>query len=227
MISRKNDVAAVQPAYNTHPSLLDKIVGYTVSVLLHPLFIPLYVTAFLLYIHPTAFTGFSAYDKIKTFSIIGINVVFFPLLSTLLSKAVGFIDSIHLHTRKDRIIPLIASGIFFFWAYLVFKEQHQYPVMLVAFLLGIFLASSAGLMANIFFKVSLHGIGMGGWFGFFLALLMRGELYMAWPLALVIALTGLVTTARLMISSHTPREIYYGIVIGMLTQWVAMFFTGI
>ncbi len=227
MRSGKNDVSAVHPAYNTHPTLFDKVFGYAVSVILHPIFIPMYVAYFLLYIHPGAFTGFSAYDKLKTFSIIGINVVLFPLIATLLSKAVGFIDSIQLHTRKDRIIPLIAAGIFFFWAYLVFKEQHQYPLMLVAFLLGIFLASSAGLMANIFFKVSLHGIGMGGWLGFFLALLLNGELHMAWPLALVIALTGLVATARLMISSHTPREIYYGIVIGILSQWAALIFTGI
>lgn len=221
---RKNDVAEIPVHYNLHPSKFEKIFGYTVSVVLHPLFVPLYVAYFLLYIHPNAFTGFSDYDKVKTFSIIGINVVFFPLLATLLSKAVGFIDSIHLHTRRDRIIPLIACGIFFFWAYLVFKEQHQYPKMLVWFVLGIFLASSAALMANIFFKVSLHGIGMGGWLGFFLTLLYDGSLYMAWPLAIVVALTGLVGTARLMVSSHKPSDYYYGAFIGIISQFVASLF---
>ena len=84
------------------------------SYLLHPVFVPLYFTAFLLFIHPDAFTGFSAVERKKVLLIVGLNVVFFPLLSVILLKAVGFIDSIFLRTRKDRIIPYIAAGIFFF-----------------------------------------------------------------------------------------------------------------
>lgn len=221
---RKNDVAEIPVRYNLNPGIGEKIFGYTISVILHPIFIPIYVTLFLLYIHPDAFSGFSEYDKITTLRIVGINVLFFPLITVLLLRAVKFIDSIQMHTRKDRIIPLIACGIFFFWAFTVFKEQHRYPAEITRFLLGIFLASSVALIANIYFKISLHGLAMGGWLGFFIVLLYKGSLFMAWPLALVIALTGLVATARLLVASHQPKDIYMGILLGILSQFAAALF---
>jgi len=90
-----------------------KIFAHLNSYLFHPLFLPLYIILFLLYLHPTAFTGFSDATKVRVIFIVIINLLFFPLLSVLLLKAVGFIDSIFLKTQKDRIIPYIASGIFF------------------------------------------------------------------------------------------------------------------
>ncbi len=207
--------------YNDHPSLGEKLFGHLFSVILHPVFVPVYVIAFLIYLHPHAFTGFSAESKFKTLIIIAVNLVFFPLLSVLLLRAVGFISSIHLITRKDRIIPYIAVGIFYFWAYTVFRGQPQYPDLLVFFLLGIFLASSAGLIANIYFKISMHALGMGGMIGFFLVLFSTQSILMGWPLALSVLLTGSVCTARLMVSTHEPRDLYMGLLLGMLSQFVA------
>jgi hypothetical protein len=135
--------------------------------------------------------------------------------------AVGFVESIYLKTQKDRIIPYIASGIFFFWTYTVFKQQSVYPLLLVIFVFGIFLASSAALIANIYLKVSMHAIGMGGWLGFFLLLMLINSMLMSLPIAVVLLLTGLVCTSRLMSRSHTTSEIYLGLVIGILTQFVA------
>jgi hypothetical protein len=136
---------------------------------------------------------------------------------------VGFIDSIFLKNQKDRIIPYIAVGIFFFWTYTVFKQQPIYPAILPAFILGIFLASSAALIANIYLKISMHAIGMGGWMGVFLVIANSNTMLMSWPLAAVLLLTGLVCTARLIVSDHTPREIYLGLLVGMLCQFVGAF----
>lgn len=144
-----------------YTNVLLRVTAKIISYLLHPIFLPLYVVYFLLFIHPTAFAGFSVLQKYQTLVIICLNLIFFPLMSVFLLKAVGFINSIFLKTQKDRIIPYIACGIFFFWTYTVFKEQNQYPRILVSFILGIFLSSSAALLANIYFKVSIHAIGMG------------------------------------------------------------------
>jgi membrane-associated phospholipid phosphatase len=145
-------------------------------------------------------------------------------VSVLLLKALGFIESIYLKTQKDRIIPYIACGIFFFWAFTVFKEQTKYPIVLVVFILGIFLASSAALLANIYFKVSMHAIGMGGLLGIFAVLFYNNNLSMAWPLALVLIVSGLVCTARLLLNTHTPKDIYVGLLIGIATQIAANYF---
>ena len=198
-----------------------KILAHTFSYVLHPIFIPLYVTFFLAYIHPSAFSGFSDGEKRQTLLIVSLNAVFFPLMSVLLLKAVGFIQSIHLRTQKDRIIPYMACGIFFFWTYTVFKEQSHYPTMLTSFMLGIFLAASLALLANIYFKISMHAIGMGGWIGFFLIIFKSNTMLMTWPLAIVLLLSGIICTARLLLSTHNAKDVYAGLFAGMLTQFAA------
>ncbi len=214
------DIIETPPSINGFTKLFAGLFSY----LLHPVFIPLYVTSFLLYIHPYAFVGFSDHNRSNTLLIITLNLVFFPLLSVLLLKAVGFIDSIFLITQKDRIIPYIASGIFFFWTYTVFKEQHSYPIILVVYIFGIFLASSFALLANIYCKVSMHTIGMGGWLGLFLILMYTNSMLMTWPLCIVFILSGLAGTARLLAKSHNNFELYLGYVIGIASQLIAAYF---
>ncbi|MEO5984742.1 MAG: hypothetical protein ABIP80_04510 [Ferruginibacter sp.] len=219
----RSQTASIVSRY-INPSSTEKIAARIFSYFIHPLFIPVYVVIFLVYIHPSAFTGFSPLEKRQTVFIVMLNCVFYPLISVVLLRAVGFIESVYLHTKKDRIIPYMACGIFFFWAYTVFKQQPAYPRLLPSFLLGIFLASSAGLIANIYYKISLHAMGMGGWLCFFLILFINNSMHMTWPLASVILLTGIVLTSRLMVSDHTTKEMYSGLIVGILTQFVAAFF---
>ena len=198
-----------------------KILAHLFSYLFHPIFIPLYAVAFLVFIHPSYFSGFSMAAKKQTLLIVFINAVAFPILAVVLLKAVGFIQSIFLKTQKDRIIPYMACGIFFFLAYLVFKNQTNYPLILSSFLLGVFLASSAALLANIYFKISMHATGVGGLLGIFLLIMKSNTMLMTWPLCIAIAITGLVCTARLLISDHSTKEIYIGLIAGLLSQFVA------
>ncbi|MEO8769770.1 MAG: hypothetical protein ABI402_06790 [Ferruginibacter sp.] len=203
------------------PGITAKIFAGFFSYIFHPVFIPLYVTAFLLYVHPAAFSGFSLLEKRKVMFIIALNIVFFPLFSVLLLKAVGFIDSLFLRSQKDRIIPYIACGIFFFWGYLVFKNQSQYPLLLTTYILGIFLASSVALISNIYFKISMHAIGMGGWLGFFLVIFRSNTMLMTWPMCIVLLITGFVCTSRLLTRSHDQKDIYMGLIVGIITQLTA------
>ena len=193
------------------------------SYVFHPVFIPLYAVLFLVYVHPSYFSGFADTNKFQTVLIVIQNAVFYPLFCIVLLKGVGFIDSLYLRTQKDRIIPYIASGIFFFWAFLVFKQQNIYPRILPAFMLGVFLSSSAALIANIYFKISMHAIGLGGLVGLFLVIAHSNSMLMTWPLAAVLLITGLVCTARLILGSHYPKDIYTGLFMGIILQVVAAY----
>ena len=190
------------------------------SYVFHPLFIPLYITCFLAFVHPTYFTGFSLLGKKKIFILVLINAFAFPAITVLLLKGLGFIESVFLKTQKDRIIPYIASMTFFFWTQYVLREQNYVPRILVAFMFGVFISSSAALIANIYYKISMHAIGMGGVVGLFLIIMQQNNMLMTWPLALVILLTGLVCTSRLIVSDHSPKEIYAGLLVGMVCQFV-------
>jgi nitrate reductase NapE component len=193
------------------------------SYIFHPAFIPIYVIAFLVYVHPSYFSGFSSRGKLQSILISIINLVAFPLLTVALLRAVGFIDSIFLRTRKDRIIPYMACGIFFFWAYTVFKKQEMYPPIMSTFILGVFLAASAGLIANIYFKISMHAMGVGGLLGIFWVIAKENSMLMTWPLALAILITGIVCTSRMLVSNHTQKDIYIGLVVGFASQLMAAF----
>ena len=203
-----------------------KIPAAFFSYLLHPIFVPVYVIAFFVFIHPFYFSGFDEKRKWMTIVISAINLVAFPLISVLLLRALNFIDSIFLRTRKDRIIPYMACGIFFFWAYTVFKNQEIYPPIMACFILGVFFASSVGLLANIYFKVSMHAMGMGGWLGVFWVIARENTVLMAWPIAAVLLLTGIVCTSRFILSNHTQKDIYAGLAIGFACQLAAAFVTG-
>lgn len=191
------------------------------SWVFHPIFIPLYVVWFLVYVHPSFFSGFSAGEKGQTIFITALNLVFYPLFTIALLKAVGFIRSIFLRTRQDRIIPYMACGIFFFWAYTVFKQQEKYPLIVPSFILGMFLASSGALLANIYYKISMHAIGVGGLLAVFAVIACTNSMLMTWPLSAALLITGIVCTARLLVSDHTQKDIYTGLFIGALCQLIA------
>jgi hypothetical protein len=192
-----------------------------VSFVFHPLFIPSYIMAFLLYKHPYAFAGIT--QQLKTFRIISVFFItaFLPAFSVFLMKQLGFIESIMLRSQKDRIIPYIVSMIFYFWAWYVSRNIHENEAV-VSMLLATFIASIAAMMANIYFKISMHAMAVGVMFIFFLWLSFNGTVALGLYLPLSIFITGLVCTARLIVSDHSPFEIYSGLFIGMLCQWVAI-----
>jgi len=207
--------------HENHQPALVRFLAHVISYIFHPLFIPLYVTWFLVFVHTTYFVGYSHGQKLFMLARIGLNMVFFPLITVLLLKGLGFISSIFLRTQKDRIIPYIASGIFYFWAFQVFRNQPEIPPVMTAFTFAVFISSSAALMANIYFKISMHAIGMGGVLGLFWIIMRQDSFLMTVPLSMAILLTGLVCTSRLIVSDHTPKEIYTGLVMGIVCQLVA------
>ena len=201
-------------------SLIIKLLANFFSYLFHPIFIPLDVTWMLAFIHPNYFVGFSTIGKYKILLLVAINAFAFPLITVLLLKGLGFINSIFLRTQKDRIIPYIASMTFFFWTQYVLREQNFVPRILVAFMFGVFISSSAALIANIYHKISMHAIGMGGMLGLFLVVMQQNTMLMTGPLTFVLLTTGIVCTARMIVSDHQPKEIYTGLMVGLICQFI-------
>ena len=228
----KNDLVINGEAnQNNHFSPLERqplvlrIIAYIISVIFHPVFIPVIATWYLAFLQPGYFTGMPTHDKTMILIRVASNTIFFPLLTVLLLKAVGFIKSIFLKTQRERIIPYIATNLFYFWMYLVFKNQAEVPLILTGFVFGIFLASSLALLANIYFKISMHALGVGALSGLMLLIIFSGLSYAIFlPAMIVFILTGIVCTSRLIVSDHTPFDIYSGLLIGILSQMIAYIF---
>ena len=197
-----------------------RIAARIVSVVFHPLFIPVYISAFLIYLSP-AFPALDAPDKVLLLVRFIVMYTVFPLATILLAKALGFVQTIFLKTQKDRIIPYVACGLYYFWMWYVLHNQPQFGKEAVLLALAIFLASSAGLFSNSYLKVSMHAISVGvmATFMMLVGLLLPGSFGLYISLALFIA--GTVCTARLVNFDHHPVEVYGGLFIGILAQLVA------
>jgi len=192
-----------------------------ISYVFHPLFIPVYVTAFVIYMYPYLFSGLSERRSFLVLMSVFINLCFLPAFVVFLLWRLKFIGSIMLRTQKERIIPYVASLLFYFWTWYVFKNQSDIPPVLVQFALGAFLAVCGAWMANIFFKISMHTVAAGGMVCFMLLLAFSGDLHMGFYVSIAILATGLIATARLLVSDHSVFEVYFGLAVGILAQLLA------
>lgn len=195
--------------------------GQLISYVFHPLFITSYVMAFLLFLHPAAFVGIETRLKVLRFVHVFVFDAVFPAFSVFLLWRLQFITSIHLRTVKERILPYIIAMIFYWWTWNVFKHLSDMPAMAVHFSLGAFLALCGAWMCNIYFKISMHTVAMGGALMFFLLLSFNDPYTSGLYLSVALLVAGLVCTARLIAGAHTPFEIWSGLFIGLLAQWVA------
>jgi hypothetical protein len=193
-----------------------------ISFVFHPLFVGVMMAAYLIFVHPLYFVGFSEKEKmLKLLAVIN-NNVFFPLLVVALLRALGFNKSVLLKTQKERIVPYLASITFFFWTYYVFKNQPETPRVIVYMCRGMFFASSVALVLNNYYKISMHGIGVGGMVGLMALTLVDGTLYSGIPFMVAILVAGLVVTARKVVSDHQWFDIITGFLLGFLCQFVAL-----
>lgn len=149
----------------------------------------------------------------------------FPLITVLLAKGLGFIQSVYLKTQKDRIIPYIVCGIYYFWMWYVLKNQPEFPRYFVMLSLAIFIASFIGLILNSFMKVSMHTISVGVMMTFMLLLAFLTDVNYGFYIAIAFLLAGAVCSARLVNADHFPVEVYAGLIVGVVAQLVAYYFT--
>jgi hypothetical protein len=220
MISQQAIVDDHSSTNSHHPSAI-RFFAHFFSYVFHPLFIPLYVSWFIAFIHPSYFSGASVHEKTSILISISYTMIFLPVVTIFLLKQLNFISSFFLKTQQDRIIPYIACGVYFFWMYIVLKNNENAPSILRGFILAVFFSSSVALIANIYYKISMHAIGMGGLLGVFLLITWQNTMLMTWPLCTALLIAGLVCTARLIISDHRPKEIYMGLLVGIVCQLAA------
>lgn len=198
-----------------------KVIATLLSYIFHPVFVPIYVIYFLLYIEPFLFYGTTEDGRLMVLLQAIVNYTFFPLISVLLLRGLKFIPSIKLKERKDRIIPFIICNIWYFWIWYVWRNLEGMPREMVVFSMGVFMASSIGLLMNIYIKVSMHGIALGTAVSFLCLLGFEYGQGMGIYIMIALLIAGLVSTARLLLSDHTAKEVYLGLIAGTLGLLIA------
>jgi len=200
-----------------------RFLAHVFSYVFHPLFIPSYVVALLIWYHPFNNLIINGFYKPRMLAMVILYTAFFPGFSVFLTWRLKFIKNLLLEERTDRIIPFVATMFFYFWIYYVSRNLDYFPLSFKQFLLGVFLSSASALFANMYTKISMHGIAMGGLVGFtFRQLFIDGFFPMNFAfVALLVA--GAVCTARLILNAHKPVDVYAGFFVGIICQIVTPF----
>lgn len=195
--------------------------AHLVSYVFHPLFIPVYATLFVLYVHPLLFAGYTDGMKVRMLATVFVNLTMLPAATVFLCWRLKFVTNLYMDNPRERVIPLAAAMIFYFWCWYVLKNNAAVPEAFRMFLLGSFLTIIAAWLTNIVFKVSLHALAVGGLTGFMLLLTFGTDGSSAQYLGFAVAIAGLVCSARLLLSSHYPFDVYAGFIIGATCQVLA------
>jgi hypothetical protein len=201
-----------------------RLAAKIISYIFHPVFVPVYIVLFMVYVHPWLFAGFSTEGKALTVIRAVLMYTFFPIVTVLLLKALDFIKSISIISQKDRIIPLVACGVWYFWIWYVWRNLPEYPKPAVQLALAIWISVSLGLMANIIMKVSLHAISMGVMLTFILLLAFSQKIHFGIYISVSLLIAGAVCTSRFIASDHFPKEIYGGLFVGIISMLAASLF---
>ncbi|NOT51341.1 MAG: hypothetical protein HOP10_08710 [Chitinophagaceae bacterium] len=207
-----------------------RFIAKIISYIFHPVFVPVYITLFMLYLHPYLFVELPAWsktgglDKTKVLMMSILMFSFFPVVTVLLLKALDFIRSIQLSAQKDRIIPLVACGIYYFWIWYTWRNQHNFPEVAVKLALSVWISVSLALLANIIMKISLHAISIGVMLAFIFLLAYSEPLNYGIYIAVALLIAGLVCTSRFIVSDHSSKEVYGGLALGIISMLVANIF---
>jgi membrane-associated phospholipid phosphatase len=139
-------------------------------------------------------------------------------------KFTGNIRSLRLENRKDRLVPFFYISLFYGFTAYYFSRQ----MMVSDVSESIFILTAAMILISaiitFFWKISIHSLGMGGASGFMLILAI---LYPDGPvhylLILTVLFSGFVMMARLQLNAHSPQQVYWGYVLGLVVSFMMVF----
>lgn len=200
-----------------------------------PLFTPIYALLMVLYL-PVQSNSFVASEslylldpsvKMLFLMLFLVFIVLAPGLSLIVLKLNKSISSLALENKEERSTP-IAIMIFYcvvLYLFLMFQAHSGLiPSIIKAMALGGAVASSIAYFITKKSKISLHGIGMGAFFGFVYMFSISLEHPPLFALCSVLIAGGLVMTARLFLKSHTLNEVGAGYLLGFATQIICIYF---
>ena len=125
--------------------------------------------------------------------------------------------------RRERMLPLICAAIFYYIAYRTLHSIHT-PFIIQKFVLASTVVVFLTSIISVFWRISLHGVGISGVTGMVAALTTVSPMLL--PILLVfIILSGLVGYARIRLNAHSPSQYYAGVLLGFGLMFGMFFIT--
>lgn len=192
-----------------------------ISIVFHPVLVP--TLGMLLLLHSGFYFSMLSWEA-KRFVLL---VVFFttcilPLLMVSI-LAINPRFDISMSKSTDRVIPLLASAVFYYLGFILLGKMNIFPVFKL-FMLASVLVLVALLIISFKWKISNHMAALGALAGVFFALSFRKGLNPIYSILIVVLVSGLVGTARLALKKHSIWEVIAGYVLGFSILYVIVYF---
>jgi membrane-associated phospholipid phosphatase len=195
------------------------VVARVVSLLFTPFYLPLVGIAMLLAF--TFLSGLPTKYKLLLLSTVYLLTVFIPTVLIFLYRLARGWNLQELGQKRHRIVPYsisIACYLMCIWLLDRVYVNHE----IISIIIAALIIQSASTVVNFFWKISTHTAAIGGVAG---ALVAYGFLYEFNPvgwLCLVIFVSGIVGSARIILRQHSVAQVVAGFFLGAACAFVSI-----
>jgi len=198
-----------------------KIVFQIISIIFHPIFIPLYCAVI--------FLNSVFYTKTYKIFILGTIVIFtciIPILFMFYKYLTGSISNFYVKERKKRTPIYIVS--FVSYVLCVVSLMRLQIIETAPFFLLVFVSSLVGVLlitvVNFKWKISAHSCGAGVLCGSVFAFAYYFSANPVLLFCIVIFIAGTIINARLALKAHTLGQVTAGFFVGLIFSILPMVF---
>jgi len=151
--------------------------------------------------------------------------VLIPVLFILLFRLAGWLKSLSMEDPKDRHLPHLMTFCVYILSAFLICGQKDVPAILMPMLTGTSVCILLVGLITVFWKISSHMAGIGGFTGFIIGLSLCGSAgFLLLPLMGVLLGSLAVAAARYYLKAHNPAQLLAGFFLGMVSSSVSVCF---
>ncbi len=196
-------------------------VAEVLSVIFHPLFMPLY-GLLIIYSSPTLLSFIPAELKRLIFLLVLADNVLLPLALASILWVRGAITTFNARDRNERVLLLtFALLMYTITAYLLLRMH--VPNLIRAYFISIAVVTLITLLITTFYKLSLHAAGIGGLLVLIIFMVVYYDISTVWQLTTVVIVGGAVMSSRIWLDDHSPSEVWSGLFAGAAVMALSLF----
>ncbi|MBC8320291.1 MAG: hypothetical protein H8E34_06195 [Bacteroidetes bacterium] len=184
-----------------------------ISIIFHPLLVPTYALLLLINLQTHTILALPVNYRYIIVVMVFLATFVIPSIIIFILLKAGKIKSLEMHSRQERILPMIIISVSFYVTYYLFKQTAVSGLMSL-FMIGATILALLSLIINYITKISLHMMAWGGLFGTFLGFAINFHYNLTSLLFIIILITGTIGAARLRLNVHTPAQVYSGFLLG-------------
>ena len=196
-------------------------IANTLSWVLHPFLLPVYLMAVLLTM--TTFAHYSAEMKFYLMWVVTLYAIIIPLFSLGVLRSMGRISDFRIDNRNERIWPLLIGTICYVLCAITFAKIPS-AIFLRKFMVAAACCEAMCLVVSLRWKISLHLTGMGALVALLVVMNIVGVGNMLIPLMAAILCAGALASARLYLGCHNGAQVLAGFCGGFGISLLAVLF---